>query len=335
MKTAFVTGGTGFVGSHLVEELFRRDFDEVRCLVRTERKWLEGLDITPIYGDLSDVDTLWEALEGVDYVYHVAGLTRAKTWKAFEQANVQATLNLLGAVSQVIPSVQKVLVTSSLAAVGTCKEGAADEDTPLHPISRYGKSKAQMERAITARHEMRRSFQERLPIVVVRPPAVYGPRDRDIYTFFKAVNNGICPIVGRGSTPALSLVHVRDLVRGMADAAASDDTAGEVYFIGSEAAYAWNEIKDAATKALDRWALTVPVPGRLVEWAGLAAEGYGWLFGQYPPLNQEKAREIRRACKICAVDKARRAFGYQQQVALEEGIRETVTWYRRQGWLRS
>ena len=333
MSTAFVTGGTGFIGSHLVEELLRRGYDEVRCLVRTEEKWLEGLDVTPVRGDLSDVQALWDALEGVDYVFHVAGVTRAPDWETFEQANVKAPLNLLGAVKQAAPDVEKVLITSSLAAVGRCEETVATEETPLRPISQYGRSKAEMEQALAEPYEMRRSFQETLPLVVVRPPAVYGPRDRDIYTFFKTVDRGICPIVGKGWEPTLSLVHVHDLVRGMVDAAEADYTTGETYFIGSEKAYSWNEIKQAATEALDHWALTVAVPELFVQWAGAATEGIGKLMGQYPPFNREKARELRHGCKICSADKARRSFGYRQQVSLEEGVQETVDWYRREGWL--
>ncbi len=321
------------MGSHLVEELLRRGYAEVRCLVRSELKWLEGLEVTPVRATLTDVEALWEALGGVDYVYHVGGVTRARTWAAFEQNNVTATLNLMGAVQQAAPGVRKVLVTSSLAAVGRCPGGAATEETPLDPVSRYGRSKAQMEEALKARHDRRQSYHEALPLTVVRPPAVYGPRDRDILAFFKTVDRGLCPVVGRGSREALSLVHVRDLARGMADCAEAEHTAGQTYFIGSERSYTWNEIKAAATDALGHGALTVPVPGALVGLVGAAAEAVGKLTGTYPPLNREKAREIRHACKICSVEKAKRELGYRQHVPLAEGVRETIRWYRQEGWL--
>lgn len=321
------------MGSHLVEELLRRGYDEVRCLVRTRQKWLQPLDITPVRGDLSDIELLWEAVRDVDYVYHVAGITRAQAWESFYQANVQATLNLMGALRHANPGVRRVLVTSSLAAVGRCAADVATEDTPLRPISMYGRSKAEMEQALRDPHEMRAPYMEQLPITIVRPPAVYGPRDRDILTFFQAVQRRVCPVVGRGDAPALSLVHVRDLVRGMVDAAEHEATAGDTYFIGSEARYSWNDVQAASTEALDTWALTVPVPGPLVEAVGALAEGWGQLTGSYPPLNREKAREIRHACTVCSSDKARRTFGYAQQIALDEGVQETIAWYRQQGWL--
>jgi len=333
MKTAFVTGGTGFVGSHLVEELLRRGYDEVRCLVRSRQKWLQPLDITPVRGDLSDAEVLWDAVRDVDVVYHVAGLTRAQEWDAFYQANVQATLNLMGALRHANPDVGRVLITSSLAAVGRCADDIATEETPLQPISMYGRSKAEMEEALRAKHEMRQPYMEQLPITTVRPPAVYGPRDRDILTFFQAVKRHVCPVVGRGDAPAISLVHVRDLVRGMVDAAEDETTVGETYFIGSEAAYSWNDVKAAATAALDTWALTLPVPGPLVGAVGALAEAWGTLTGTYPPLNREKAREIRHACTICSVEKAKQDLGFRQETALEDGVRDTVAWYEEQGWL--
>ena len=174
---------------------------------------------------------------------------------------------------------------------------------------------------------------EELPVTIVRPPAVYGPRDRDILTFFQTVKKGFCPVVGGGSDPELSLVHVRDLVRGMVDAAESSATVGETYFLGSGSIYAWNDVKAATLDALDSWALTVPVPGALVGAVGAVAEAWGRLTGSYPPLNREKAREIRHACKACAIGKAQRDFGYAPQVSLEEGVRETIRWYEEEGWL--
>lgn len=325
----FLTGGTGFIGSHLVEELKARGYGEVRCLARGRLKWLAGMDVVPVRADLSDAAALRAAVEGVDYVYHVAGVTRATDWATFEEANVAATVRLLDAVREVNPGIRKVVLTSSLAAVGRCAEGVADEATPLNPVSRYGRSKAEMEGAVAA-------WQARhpeIPIVIVRPPSVYGPREADIFTLFKAARRGIFPVTGQTNVPYLSLVHGRDLVSGMVDAAEAEGTAGRTYFIGSEEQYAWNDVKQAMTDALGRKAVTLPVPEALVEVVGAAVEAAGRLVGHYPPLNREKAREARLACKMCSVARARRDFGYRQRIPLDEGMRETVAWYRTQGWL--
>jgi nucleoside-diphosphate-sugar epimerase len=332
-KTAFVTGGTGFVGSHLVDELLHRDVDEVRCMVRSDPKWLADRDVTYVHGDLSDVETLWTALDGVTHVYHTAGLTRAPDWEPFYEVNVRGTLNLLGAVKHAAPAVERVLVTSSLAAVGRCEAPVATEEHPLRPVSRYGRSKAQMEEALREPHDMTASYAEALPLTVVRPSAVYGPRDRDILDFFRAVQRHVCPVVGSGSAETLSLVHARDLARGMVDASLHAAARGETYLLGSARPYAWAEVKAAATDALDTWAVTVPIPPALVGAAGMLAEGWGRLTGTYPPLNRDKAREIRHACTACAVDKAEQDFGYAPSVSLDQGVAETVDWYRAQDWL--
>ncbi|PEN11356.1 NAD-dependent epimerase [Longibacter salinarum] len=337
--TAFVTGGTGFVGSHLVEELLRRGVSEIRCLVRSEPKWLDEIRakapdrITYVRGELSNIEMLWEALDGVDRVYHVGGRTRARTYDALQEANVKATMNLLGAVKHAAPNVDRVLVTSSLAAVGRCEADVATEDMPLQPVSRYGRSKAEMEQAIRSAHQMTESYADVLPITIVRPPAVYGPRDRDILQFFQSVQRHICPVAGPASKPAVSLVHVKDLARGMVDSAMHEDAEGETYFIGSERAYSWNDVKDAATSALDTWALTVPVPTPLVGAVGAASELFGRLTGDYPALNREKTKEIRHACTICSSDKAKREIGYHQQIDLADGVANTIDWYKDRGWL--
>lgn len=325
-KSAFVTGGTGFVGSHLVEHLLRTGYDDVRCLVRSEPKWLRGVNVRLVRGNLGDAEMLDEALTGVDYVYHVGGLTRSTEWEDYYRANVLGTVQLLEAVERSAGRKKKVLVTSSLALIGLSDARIADEDTPRRPLSMYGRSKAEMEDKVE-------EWKERLPIVVVRPPAVYGPREADIYTFFKTVFRGICPIVGFGREPDLSLVHVSDLVRGMVSAAEHDPTSGRTYFIGSEEQYSWPEIRDVVKAVVDRPVLTVRVPRALVIPVGTAVEWIGRVFGQYPPLNREKANEILNGCKMCSSERARSDFGYRPEIGLQDGIRETIEWYKAEGWL--
>jgi nucleoside-diphosphate-sugar epimerase len=323
---AFVTGGTGFVGSHLVEELLRLGYDEVRCLVRSDLKWLDGLDITTVRGDLFDGDALRDGVRGVDLVYHVAGLTRAPSQDALDRANVEGTTNVLDAVREAAPDVEKVLVTSSLAACGPSDDGPLTEADPLRPITRYGRSKEAMEAAVQERYRD-------LPFVIVRPPAVYGPREADIFTLIKTADRRrVFPIVGEGRRPQLSLVHVHDLVRGMADLAEAEATTSEAYFLSSERFYSWGEVRDAVLDALGHGALKVNVPVPLVGAVGTIVEGVGKALGTYPPLNREKAREA-KASWLCSPAKARRDVGYRQTVELEEGMRETVAWYRDEGWL--
>ncbi len=324
--TAFVTGGTGFVGSHLVEALLASGYGEVRCLVRSDTKWLAGTKATIVHGTLADREVLERAVEGVDYVFHVAGMTRSAELGPLIESNVNGTLVLMESVERANPRVSKVLVTSSLAAVGSASARVADESTPLNPISGYGESKARMEAALR-----RDRWFERLPTVVVRPPAVYGPRDTDILTFFKSVNRGLCPVVGRGTSPEISLVHVSDLVGGMILAAESRRADGELYNLGSEEFYSWHAIRDAAAAAVSRRIVTLHLPRAAVPVVGAMAESIGRIVKAYPALNREKAREILDAVKMCSVEKAMTELGYRQKIDLQSGVASTIEWYRGQG----
>lgn len=322
---AFVTGGTGFVGSHLVEALLNRG-DDVRALVRRDAKWLHGLPIETVRGDLFSREALTDGLRGCDTVFHVAGLTRAPTREALNRVNVEGTLSLLRRVEDAAPGVGRVVIVSSLAAVGPSGPEPLTEEAPLRPLSAYGRSKAQMEQAL-------RGPSQRLPVTVVRPPAVYGPRETDIYTVLRAADRQrVFPVVGDPEVMRMALVHVADLVRGIIAAAEHPDTAGKTYFLGGPRNVSWAELHHAVTAALGHRAVRVRVPPALVRPIGVVAETLaGWL-GRYPPLNREKAREAVAAWLVSS-DRARREIGYAPRVSLTEGMRSTVDWYRGQGWL--
>lgn len=329
--TVFVTGGTGFVGSHLAEALVARG-DTVRALVRSAPKWLDGVPIEAVAGGLLDAEALRAGLDGVDTVFHVAGLTRAPDQATLDRANVDGTTALLDAVREAAPTA-RVVITSSQAAAGPSpvRDGRAvpiDETASMRPVSMYGRSKARMESIVRER------YGGDLDIVMTRPSAVYGPREADIFTMIQtAARQRVFPVVGSGDAPRLSLVHVADLVRGLIAAADTPKTSGRTYFLASEVYYTWDTIYRAIREALGVRVLRVNVPPALVTPIGATVETFGRLTGQYPPLNRDKAREAREAW-LCSVEAAMEDFGFRQQVPLEAGMRETVAWYRAEGWLR-
>ncbi|MBT8399464.1 MAG: NAD-dependent epimerase/dehydratase family protein [Rhodothermia bacterium] len=335
-KKAFVTGGTGFVGSHLVDELMRRGYEDIRCLVRSDPKWLKEKPVTLVKGDLADEgegSELSAALAGVTHVYHVAAVTRARKEEVFLRSNVEGTLRLLRLAHRFAPNLRRFVVTSSLAVVGAVEEKVATETTPLNPITGYGRSKALMESRVWGAAIDDRPIQDEVPLTVIRPSAVYGPRERDILTFFQTVNRGLCPIVGGSDPDPISLVYVEDLVRGIVDAAESDTAIGETYFVGGAGTSTWEEVRDAATGALGRRVITMRISPALVRSVGSVVETVSGIFGAYPPLNREKAREIADACKACSSAKAFSDYGYSAEVSLEKGISRTIEWYRQHGWL--
>ena len=301
--------------------------------MRSGPKWLEGLPVETVAGDLHDADALSAGVEGAALVAHVAGLTRARTQAELDRANVDGTRAVLDAVRQSAEaegSAPRVLVTSSLEAMGPNRIGpdgrpepATERDVP-QPVSMYGLSKARMEDAV------RRDYGD-LGVTVVRPPAVYGPREADLYEMAKGAARGLFPVVGAADEPRVSMVYVSDLVRGMADLAEADAARGETVFLGTPG-YSWAEVRAALEAALGRKTLTLRVPGAVIGAVGALAERVGGLVGKLPPLTQDKAEAARHAW-ICSSDKARDLVGYAPEVGLAEGWAGTVAWYRAAGWL--
>ena len=328
MKT-LVTGATGFIGSHLAERL-AADGHDVRILLRetSNRKWIEGIDADLVVGSLSDVDSLKRAVEGVDVVYHIAGVVASKDRAGFYRGNVDATRNLLMAIEEVNPEIKRFLHSSSLAAVGPASRADApvDEGFAFRPITTYGESKADAETVVL-------EYAERIPTTIIRPPAVYGPRDVGIYTFFQVAARGIAPLIG-SDRKLVSLVHVDDLVNGMVMAAESEKAIGETYFISSEEFYDWRQVGDITARVLGRKKPRyIGIPHGLVHLVA-GVSGFIGRFQSKPPiLDREKGRDITQPYWICSVDKAKNDFGYAQRVSIEKGIEGTVGWYKEHGWL--
>lgn len=322
---AFVTGGTGFIGSHLVDALLdHSNYSEVRCLIRNNRKWLKGKNITPVIGDLDDLPTLRKAFRDTDVIFHIAGRVKAPTYRELEHANVEATENVIRVAQKA--RVPKIIVLSSLAAVGPSSNGPVNEEDPLKPVSMYGRSKKQMELRI------REVADEKTSVTILRPPAVYGPREDQIYSFFKMVNRRICPIIGDGEKPKISLVYVEDVVQGILKAAHQQTPGIRTYFLTDDTPHTWNKIRETTTRVLGKKNIPIYVKPGLVKKIAGTVEKAASFFGVYPVLNREKAKEMVLEW-TCSSEKARRELGYTPQFTLEEGISRTIHWYQRHHWL--
>ena len=305
----------------------------MRALQRGAPKWLAETAAEPVPGGLHDAEALAAGVEGAALVAHVAGLTRARDQATLDRANVEGTRAVLRAVraaAEAGGAAPRVLVTSSLEALGPNVLGPdglpvpATEADPLRPITMYGGSKARMEDAV------RDEFAD-LGVTVVRPPAVYGPREADVFEMIRGARRGLFAVVGRDDVPRLSLVHVRDLVGGMADLLLADAARGETYFVGTRG-YSWAEVRAAIEAAVGRRTLKLPVPGPVIGAVGALAERAGALVGTLPPLTRDKAEAARHAW-VCSSEKAREAVGYAPSVPLAEGMAGAVAWYRERGWL--
>ncbi len=326
---ALVTGATGFIGSQVVDYLLERGY-EVRCTIRktSNTRWLVNKGIELVEASLSDFEALKSAVSGVDYVFHIAGLTAAKDYETFLKDKRDGTANLLRAVEIAAPNLNGFLHCSSLTVSGPAEslDKPITEDMPLRPITSYGKSKKAGEEEVN-------KYMKKFPITIVRPHAVYGPRDEDILDIFKTVNSGLGTLIGF-SPKYVSIVHSYDLARGIIDAAESDKTIGEAYNLSSEHPYTWEEIMPEMKKALGKsFYIPLKIPHFLVlSIAGLS--GFvGKLMKNPPVFNYEKGVDFIQKYWISSVAKAKRDFGYEQKISLEDGMKLTADWYRKQGWL--
>jgi len=325
---ALVTGANGFIGSHLVELLLNKKYS-VRCLVRktSDLTWLTGLNVEYVYGDLFDEQALHKAVSGVQFVYHSAGVTKSKTKEGYYLGNATGTKNLLSTVMAHNRGIKRFVHISSQAAVGPSPTAVPiTEDHPPHPLTTYGKSKHQAEQECIR-------LASALPMTIVRPPAVFGPRDKDVFEFFNTMSKGLQPMVGFREK-LVSLVHVKDLVRGFVMAGESEKAIGQTYFISSNNVYGWKEIGEITRSVMGKKALRLRIPEFGVFTIAAFAEFFA-LFSSKPALiNFEKARDMVQDYWTCDSSKANRDFGYVQEISLEAGIRDAVEWYRKQGWIK-
>lgn len=321
-----VTGANGFIGSHLVAYLLEQGH-EVKCIVRetSNLKWMGQLDVQFVKCGLNDVAQLSAAFEGATYIFHLAGVTRAKKFEDYIKGNVDLTENVLQACEE-HSSIEKIIVTSSLAASAPARlDEPVTEETASQPISLYGKSKVEMERILKQKYN-------HLPYVIVRPPVVYGPRDTEVLLFFKTVQKGLVSKIGLGKKQ-VSLVYIDDLVRGLFLAATKENALRQTYFFASHRILDWEGIGTETAAILGKKAMKLSVPHFAVYIVAGIAEIFNVFQQKAPTLNLEKAKEITKEAWTCSDEKARKELGYEPLVSMKEGFKITLDWYKENNWL--
>ena len=311
MPRAIVTGATGFVGSHLDESLARRGWS-VLLPVRSRAR-LRGLD--PAAFEVLDVDFARPfELPECDVVFHVAGTIRGDSWREYLDGNRDLAVRVHEA-----SRAGRFLHVSTLAVQGPMAD--CDETTPCRPISLYGRSKWEGEQAVWAR-------RGRLPVTVIRPPVVYGPRDMGLVDLYRAVARGIRPLIG--GPKRISLVHVADLVDGMIRAAESPKGADEVFYLANPQTWLIADLLKVIERGLGTSAVPLPVPDRVVRLLGAWVEDGAKLLGKRTLFGRDKAMEMTQPYWCCSPAKAQGVLGWQPRVGVEEGMADTLAWFRRE-----
>ncbi len=328
-ETILVTGSSGFIGARLLKHL-ADEGEKVRVFLRPESKgdsFPEGVEV--VRGSFCDLEALGRAVHGVDRIVHLAGVTKALDEAGYDAGNVMPVQNLLLAVNSYNPGLKRFLLVSSLTVAGPASEGICgvrESDIPM-PVSAYGRSKLRAETLCM-------ESSSRIPVTIVRPPAVYGPGDRDVLQVFQMLDKGLLVSPGSAARQRFSMIYVDDLVRGMMMAARSELSAGRTYYITSPRSWSWDDLVAAVQPVLGfKHVHTLSLPKPLVFFAGMVVGMAASLRGIPLLINRDKANELVQDFWVCSSEQAEIDLGFTAATSLGEGVEKTIAWYRRNGWL--
>jgi len=325
----FVTGGTGFTGSYLVSRLVKEG-NEVTVLARksSNTEKLKKLGVNLVLGDITDKNLVNSAVKDMDMVYHLAAVWRESGGipkRVFWDVNVNGTKNILEA--SLHANIERFIHCSTCGVLGHIANPPADETYPYNPGDIYQKTKCEGEKlALEYFHK------KGLAGVVVRPTGIYGPGDLRFLKLFKSINDGKFIMVGKGDV-LYHLTYIDDLIEGIMLCGKRKNALGQTYLIGGDKYVSLNELVALIAKVLN-----VPVPQKHFPFfwpvwtAALACEIVCKPFGINPPVFRRRV-DIFRKNRAFDISKARKELGYEPKVSLEEGIKETAEWYKKEGYL--
>jgi nucleoside-diphosphate-sugar epimerase len=321
-----VTGGSGFLGSHVAERA-RAAGHEVVCLVRktSDRRFLETLGIELREGAVDGpLDGL---LGGLDAVVHCAGLIKARTLADFERVHKDGTVNLARSALAQSPGLKRFVHVSTAGVMGLGQAGRphVETDDP-NPVTPYSKSKLSGERALL-------ELCGELPLTILRPPAIYGPRDDEILAFFQMVRRTRAAFRLGGSMKTMSLVYATDCADACLRAIDADVPSGSTYFLEDGRTYSFEDMAEAIAAAYGLRLLGAPnIPKPIVQLAALGSELFGRATGKVMIFTREKLPELLMEHFVVDSSAARSDLGWQPAVTFPDGARVTAEWYRRERW---
>ncbi|MCJ8211512.1 NAD(P)-dependent oxidoreductase [Mucilaginibacter sp. RS28] len=323
-ERVLITGASGFVGNHLIEEALKNDLD-VYIAVRKSSKvdHLKHFDIQLTYPKFNNTEALAEEIEANKYQYiiHAAGLTKAKTQAEYNQVNAGYTLNLAKAAAL---RVKKFVLVSSLAAAGPLKttNGLITESMEPKPVTAYGRSKLLAEQKLAQ--------VPNLNYTILRPTAVYGPREKDIFIVIKQIAKGLEPYIGQ-QPQKLSFIYVKDLATATIKALYGGDY--HTYHLSDGNFYDRYELGTLVKDILGIKAKKIHLPVSFVKILAVLNEKIASLSNKAPALNLEKLNELTAPNWACSIEAAEQELGFYPQYNLERGLEETLKWYKDHNWL--
>lgn len=327
-QKVLITGATGFLGFHLIEAALGSGL-EVYAAVRSSSKTdhLKHFDINYIHLNFSSIEAMEKEIKdkGFEYIIHAAGTTKAKNLEEYNTINALYTENLAKAVYNSGTKIKKLVFISSLAAIGPLHEGGQliTENNNPHPVTAYGISKLLAEQKLK---------QIDLPVITLRPTAVYGSRDKDIFIILKTFNQGIEPYIGNKAQD-LSFIYAKDLATLTINAMFTNEAANGAYNITDGNCYDRYQLANITKKVLNKKTIKFHLPLVFVRSLALLLErSYGW-FNKTPTLNIEKLNELTAANWCCDISKAKYHLGFKPAYNLESGLTEALKWYKENKWI--
>jgi nucleoside-diphosphate-sugar epimerase len=330
MKKILITGANGFIGSFLVEEALRRNYD-VYAGVRegSNREYLSDSRINFFEMDYSSSEALRDKFSDApkfDFIIHNAGLTKAVKKSDYLTVNFEYTKNIIDSLVSQNKVPEKFIYMSSLAAFGPADESELSmvklTDTP-RPVTSYGRSKLESEKYLMG--------MEDFPYLIIRPTAVYGPREKELYTFFKLINRNMEPYIGL-KKQYLTFIYIKDLAKAVFHATESD-AVNKAYFVSDGGSYDSKTLGKIIKTQLHKKTLTFNIPVGLARFVAFMAEKTNNLTGKLSVLNLEKMNELESVNWKCDIQPLTNETGFLADYDLNDGITETIAWYKKANWL--
>jgi nucleoside-diphosphate-sugar epimerase len=327
-RKVFVTGASGFTGSHLCRHLVEQG-NHVRAMVRpsSNRDALAGIDVEIVQGDLAADDSIpKEALRGVEIVYHIAALFRQEgaSRDIFMNVNAAGTERLLQAAMR--GGVTRFVHCSTVGVHGDIENPPATETAPYRPGDWYQESKLEGEKRALAFGRA-----HNFPVSVIRPAGIYGAGDMRFLKLFRAINNRAFWMIGDGKA-LYHFLYVDDLVQGFILAAEQNAAFGEAFIFSGPEYVPISQLVEMIALELGK-----PIPGRHIPiWPVMKAaeicKAVCPLLGLEPPLYPRRLDFFRKDRAFDST-KAKTMLGYEPKVWLREGIARTVAWYRQHQYI--
>jgi 2-alkyl-3-oxoalkanoate reductase len=320
-----VTGASGFLGGWIAEQLLAAGH-EVRALVRpsSNTKHLAALkSVELVQGGMDDEKSIYAAVLGVEAVIHSAGLVKARNQAEFERTNVAGTRLMIEATRA--HGVKRFVLVSSLEATGPSPDGEPVPVTQERPVTAYGRSKLLGEKEVL-------KHRDDVHITILRPGAIYGPRDVEIFEAFKSVSRGLKPTFAKGHARG-SFIYAQDCAELCVRALSSPAPSGSIFHAVDNTPLTQLEFFDRVEKALGKKALlNVSLPKFLLKGVSYGVQAFGQLSNRAVMLTPEKA-EMLLMHWVADSREAQVALQWQPLVSMERGCAQSVQWYREQGWL--